>query len=368
MTIRRQNARRRRTPSQVFTFPEKIEKRYRARVLALHKILERAWISALEPLIKDLEERERREAESERRDAPEDVALLETIEGVDIRLGEPEISSVAGDAAEGVSEHNARELGSVLGIDPRSGVDQIEIDRFIRDNVDLITGLNGRLRSQIRADVERAIRDGITGRRLRTILEERLNVSRSRARLIARDQIGKLQGQLNRTRQMRAGVTQYRWAAINDERTRGRHGALGRGGPYSWLSPPVVDLKTGRREHPGGDYQCRCQAIPVISFDDIDQRPRERTQTRARTIPRVVRTRTPEILETPTLPVVEAPIPSPGSIVTPTQIAELASSATLQMQVFGRILAGQTPRQIASALGVSVRTVLRIAQRLGLTL
>lgn len=39
---------------------------------------------------------------------------------------------------------------------------------------------------------------------------------------------------------------------------------------FSWNAPPIVDMRTGRRGHPGDDYQCRCVAIPVFEFEKLD--------------------------------------------------------------------------------------------------
>ena len=39
---------------------------------------------------------------------------------------------------------------------------------------------------------------------------------------------------------------------------------------FSWNDPPVVDARTGRRCHPGQDYQCRCVALPVFDLETLD--------------------------------------------------------------------------------------------------
>lgn len=39
---------------------------------------------------------------------------------------------------------------------------------------------------------------------------------------------------------------------------------------FRWDNPPVVDEKTGRRCHPGKDYQCRCCALPVFNIKTVD--------------------------------------------------------------------------------------------------
>jgi SPP1 gp7 family putative phage head morphogenesis protein len=58
-------------------------------------------------------------------------------------------------------------------------------------------------------------------------------------------------------------VTQYRWSTGRDERVRESHRDLEES-VHSWDDPPVVDDKTGRRAHPGQDYQCRCVPIPMV--------------------------------------------------------------------------------------------------------
>lgn len=102
---------------------------------------------------------------------------------------------------------------------------------------------------------------------IRDLLLARGDVSESRAELIARDQTLKLNGEIAQTRMKNAGVRRYTWSTSRDERVRPDHAAL-EGQEFSWEAPPVVDERTGRREHPGQDFQCRCVAIPVI--DDLE--------------------------------------------------------------------------------------------------
>jgi len=91
------------------------------------------------------------------------------------------------------------------------------------------------------------------------------DLPRARAELIARDQTLKLNGQIRQYQQRAAGVTQYRWVAMLDERTRDQHRELDNS-IHSWDAPPEV--APGRYEHPGGDYQCRCQAEPILPWLD----------------------------------------------------------------------------------------------------
>jgi SPP1 gp7 family putative phage head morphogenesis protein len=104
-----------------------------------------------------------------------------------------------------------------------------------------------------------------------------LGITQRHARLIARDQIGKLNGQVTQTTQRLAGVTEYVWVTSDDERVRGTpggrypkakpsHFALD-GETFRWDQPPMSGPGTQRR-NPGEPIQCRCWGDPKLP-DDI---------------------------------------------------------------------------------------------------
>lgn len=168
----------------------------------------------------------------------------------------------------GTVQENAR----VLGLDLRENIPglQGQVDDWTRANVNLIeTGVRARaeavrLRPSLLGDVRERIEDlhakGVRVEAVAGELRSRFGVSDSRAELIARDQVLKLNGQITRSRQRSVGINQYQWVTSRDERVREGHAALD-GTIQSWDSPP--DVGDGRFEHPGGDYQCRCVAVPV---------------------------------------------------------------------------------------------------------
>lgn len=169
-------------------------------------------------------------------------------------------------AASRISSTNQRELGrymkSLIGLD----IVQAEpwlgpfAELFIESNVGLITSIPDRLFGEVRAMVEGA---AITGRRPESFardIEERFGVSESRAKLIARDQVAKYNGQLTAARQQRLGIKSFIWRTSGDERVRESHQAK-EGERYEWQDPPH---DTGM---PGADFQCRCTAEPVL--DDL---------------------------------------------------------------------------------------------------
>ncbi len=83
--------------------------------------------------------------------------------------------------------------------------------------------------------------------------------TRSRAKVIARDQTSKVNSAISQARQESLNVTKYRWRTSEDERVRQTHKAHN-GKIFRWDRPPK---DTG---HPGQDIQCRCVAEPVIEF------------------------------------------------------------------------------------------------------
>ncbi len=104
------------------------------------------------------------------------------------------------------------------------------------------------------------------GARVETLarhIEEATGASESHARLLARDQTLKLYGQITQARHQAAGVTEYVWRSSRDERVRRRHKDLD-GTRQRYAEPPIVDPATGRRAHPGDDFQCRCTADPML--------------------------------------------------------------------------------------------------------
>lgn len=162
-----------------------------------------------------------------------------------------------------------RQIGANLGIDLYEGNPSLQalIETWIAENVAIIeaTLIDGPARVSLLSSIEHRILDawrrGVTADDLAKVLERRLDVSRNRSRFIARDQISSLNGQVVQERHGQAGIAKYRWSTSMDERVRKEHRNLN-GTIQNWSQPPIV--APGRREHPGGDYLCRCTAIPIM--------------------------------------------------------------------------------------------------------
>ena len=82
-------------------------------------------------------------------------------------------------------------------------------------------------------------------------------MSENDAMRIARDQIGKLNAQVNQDRQEAIGLTGYIWRTMNDDRVRDEHAML-EGEAFTWDDPP--------EDGPPGDAcLCRCFGEPDFS-------------------------------------------------------------------------------------------------------
>lgn len=156
-----------------------------------------------------------------------------------------------------------RQFQSVLGINPLLTERWMgpKVAAFVEQNVSLIKSIPEQFFSKIEGMVRNTVEHGISTRKLEgEILEDfggmihnQLEMTRSRAHLIAKDQIAKYNSSLHELRQREAGVTKYIWSTSKDERVRPKHAAM-EGKIVSWDDPPPVGVH-GEKLHVGQDYQ-----------------------------------------------------------------------------------------------------------------
>lgn len=167
-----------------------------------------------------------------------------------------------------------RQVKATLGIDLMDDYYTGELfkdlmKQWIDDNVDLIKTIPKDSLGKMRETVFDGYRNGVSTTDIVKKIQSIYGMDRRHAQLIARDQIAKLNGQITRIQQEDAGVTEYIWSTSEDSRVRESHAALNNK-RFKWSDPPVVDALTGRRCHPGEDYQCRCCALAVFDLDTVD--------------------------------------------------------------------------------------------------
>jgi SPP1 gp7 family putative phage head morphogenesis protein len=212
---------------------------------------------------------------------------------------------------------------------------------FIERNVALID--EARVRREVRAIIEQPITEGVRVEEIRAQIQERLGVTRSRAELIARDQTLKTYGQIQEARQTDAGIEEYTWSTSLDERVRSRHIEL-EGTTQRWDAPPLVDRKTGRREHPGGDYQCRCAAIPILPTGELEPISETRPSVRA---PRAE----------------EPPEPESGTVQVELERQRLAEEAAARVEAEARAAAEAERRRLAAEVEAERQRALELERQ-----
>lgn len=172
-----------------------------------------------------------------------------------------------------VKEWN-RTVKSTLGIDIREdyylgAFYSVQMEKWVQENVGLIKTIPEETLDRMQTIVYDGFTQGRSTARMVKEIQQTYGVGRRRAELIARDQTAKLSGQIQQAQQMDAGITEYIWYSCMDGRVRNRHREL-HGKRFRWDDPPVVDEKSGRRCHPGQDYQCRCIARPVFNRSTLN--------------------------------------------------------------------------------------------------
>lgn len=261
--------------------PRAVEARYRAALLEYVRDLraeaKRVLIDALPLLIDERNAGVRVDAWDDR--------LARLLDAVTV-FGRQRGARAARDLAKRAEETTAwnrrqfnRAVKAVIGVDIFTGADGDALAAtarsWARENAALITNITDKTMTEIEGIAQRAVRSGANPRDVARDIQKRFDVSEARARLIARDQISKLNGQITRERNEALGIDKYVWSTSEDERVRDSHRVMN-GKLCRWDDASVYSDDGGKtwrnrasiggfEGHPGDDYQCRCISSPDLS-------------------------------------------------------------------------------------------------------
>lgn len=132
------------------------------------------------------------------------------------------------------------------------------VDEAVAANIALINSIPQQYLDRVEQAVMASLQAGTLNDTLADDLLKIEGVTKNRAKLIARDQLGKINSRLSQIRQQSLGITHYFWSTSHDERVRDRHRRWD-GDLIAWDNPPIDG-------HPGQAVQCRCTAIPDLDF------------------------------------------------------------------------------------------------------
>lgn len=175
---------------------------------------------------------------------------------------------IAGEFVQSALKKSERDLKKSAGIDVFSGSKTMQdyLHASAQQNAQLIKSIPAKYLEEVQTLVMANMRSGMRPGYIEKALQEQFGVTQRRAKMIARDQTSKIQGELNRKQQQGAGFTHFRWLTSHDSRVRHDHDVFehrvtkyGKG-VYLWSDLP---LEKGVPVSPGSPINCRCTAIPV---------------------------------------------------------------------------------------------------------
>jgi SPP1 gp7 family putative phage head morphogenesis protein len=142
-------------------------------------------------------------------------------------------------------------------------------------NTRLINSIPETMLNDVSIVIQTGYRAGSSMTYIKNQITDKFNIAENRAKLIARDQIGKLHSNIIKDEHLRLGITQYRWLTSQDERVRQSHRVMSNK-ICQWSNETtyknnVQDKNWNMRSSIGGvqkqvgeDFQCRCSPIAII--------------------------------------------------------------------------------------------------------
>lgn len=128
--------------------------------------------------------------------------------------------------------------------------------RWVATNSALIKSVPTQYMAQVEQTIRAGVLAGESPKSLAKKIQAQGGVTENRAKLIAVDQCGKANGELNKYRQQDLGIKEYIWKTSRDERVRPLHQER-QDKQFSWDKPP-------NDGHPGMPIRCRCSASPIF--------------------------------------------------------------------------------------------------------
>jgi SPP1 gp7 family putative phage head morphogenesis protein len=152
---------------------------------------------------------------------------------------------------------------SALGVDIAPFIRLSDVRELLDDSVRMNVALIRDVNAKTRTAVEQIIYDGLANRRSKKYvtdaLADAMGITKKRARLIAGDQMHKLNIALTAYRNQQLGINSYIWHHTPQQHPRYEH--IKRDGKrFSWSMPPADGP-------PGYAVNCKCKAEPIVEVE-----------------------------------------------------------------------------------------------------
>lgn len=163
-----------------------------------------------------------------------------------------------------------RRLSAEIGRGVEREIQSAPIDRVFRemkaDQVRLITSLPTEAAERVHDLVTKGLAKGQRADTIAAQIYETGLVTKSRANLIATTEVSRAAATFTQARAEGVGSTHYKWLSAGDSDVRHDHKVLN-GKIFAWAEPPIAEIRSGIRAHPGCIWRCRCIAIPILPED-----------------------------------------------------------------------------------------------------
>ena len=264
-----------------------LEIRYRKRLLAITRRIQRLVKRRLIPAIRRLESEFTADSKASAR--KELVSILNLLNKQLVQT-DKNAFRWAESYVKGTNRANERSnfnmFKKLSGVDLKRAIMNEGIDSVLKEDIKLNVKLIKSIPERYFGRLEKIIEDSLLkGRTAGSMIERIVELDGSttkRAKFIARDQTATISGKLNEVRSTNLGSVGYKWINSRDRRVRGNPSGLypnapfdhwDRGGEYYlWRpmknAPKAPNGKKFKQPpedgNPGQPIGCRCTAIPVI--------------------------------------------------------------------------------------------------------
>ena len=163
-------------------------------------------------------------------------------------------------------EMRASDIGRALKKEIAEAPTGVAMRELMQEQVALITSLPLEAAQKVHAMVLGEMPQGTRPGDLEAGIKALGDITKGRAKLIARTEVARATTALTQVRALSVGSVEYIWRSAHDARVRPDHEKLN-GRVFRWDSPPIADSHSGVRAHAGAIYNCRCYPEPIIPDD-----------------------------------------------------------------------------------------------------
>lgn len=139
-----------------------------------------------------------------------------------------------------------------------------------RENIDKsIKGIADEVLPKLRKEIQQSVFEGNRYGYLLDTLQKNYRLSASRAKYVARNETNLMMSKFKQGRLADVGIHNYKWVCVKgtpDHQVRPIHRKLTEDGKiHDFRNPPIAE-ENGQRYNPHERNNCRCTAVPVLSW------------------------------------------------------------------------------------------------------